>query len=179
MKTKTKQFLLVMKVLTWAVFFGLCIKTGAILYTYLVSVLGDSVAANDLYMGLDLSNLKSYDPAHYSTMVFLIIIISALKAFMFYYVIKIFMNINYESPFSETIGALIRKISYVAISIGLLASIATKYSEWLIHKGINLPNALHYVYGGAEFIFFAGILFIISLVFKTGIEYQEELDETV
>ena len=89
------------------------------------------------------------------------------------------MNINYESPFSKTVGSLIRKISYAALTIGLLASIATKYSEWLIGKGIDLPNVLHYVYGGAEFIFFAGILFIISLVFNTGIEYQEELDETV
>lgn len=179
MKTKTKQILQVMKVLTWAVFFGLCIKTGAILYTYLVSVMGNTVAASDLYMGLDLSNLKAYNPTYYSTLALLIIIISALKAFMFYYVIKIFMNINYESPFSKTVGALIRKISYVALSIGLLASIATKYGEWLIDKGISLPNLLQYVYGGAEFIFFAGILFIISLVFKTGIEYQEELEETV
>lgn len=179
MKTKTKQFLQVMKVLAWAVFLGLCIKTGAILYTYLVSVLSNTVAASDLYLGLDLSNLKSYDTAHYSTLVFLIIIISALKAFMIYSVIKIFMNINYESPFSETVGALISKVSYIALSIGLLASIATKYSEWLIDKGINLPNVLDYVYGGVEFVFFAGILFIISLVFKTGIEYQEELEDTV
>ncbi len=179
MKAKTKQFLQVMKVLTWAVFLGLCIKTGAILYTYLVSIFGNTAAANNLYMGLDLSNLKSYDATHYSTLVLLIIIISAIKAFMFYYVIKIFMNINYESPFSKTVGSLIRKISYTALTIGLLASIAAKYSQWLIDKGINLPNVLHYVYGGAEFIFFAGILFIISLIFKTGIEYQEELEETV
>lgn len=179
MKTKTKQLLKVMKVLTWVVFLGLCIKTGAILFSYLISVFNNSVAASDLYLGLDLSELKSFDVKHYSTLVFLIVALSALKAFMFYYVIKIFMNINFENPFTEITGSLIRKISYVALTIGILASLGVKYSEWLISKAIDLPNVLHYVYGGAEFIFFAGILFIISLIFKTGIEYQEELDETV
>lgn len=179
MKTKTKQLLTVMKVLTWIVFLGLCIKTGAILFSYLMSIFYNSVAASNLYLGLDLSELKSFNITQYSILACLIIALSALKTFLFYKVIKIFMTINFENPFSEVTGFLIRKISSIALIIGLLASVGEHYTDWVIDKGINLPNVMSFIYGGSEFIFFAGILYIISLVFKTGIKYQEELDETV
>ncbi len=179
MTTRTRHILNVMKALTWVVFIGLCIKAGAILISYIVSVFVNSQGASDLYLGLDLSDLKTYNVAIYSILVLFVILLYALKAYMFYCVINIFSKINYENPFSEVIGSLIRRISYLAFGIGLLALLGMKYGEWLVNKGVNLSDLPSYLYGGAEFIFFAGILYIISLVFKTGIENQVELDETV
>jgi hypothetical protein len=112
-------------------------------------------------------------------MVLLIAVLWTLKAYMFYVVVKIFLKINFVHPFGTKVGSLIAKISYVALAIGILALIATEYSDWFNKKGILLPTLPPYVLGSSEFIFFAGIIFIISLVFKRGIEIQSENELTV
>src|ERR1700758_1675699 len=112
MKTSTKQILNVMNVLSWIIFVCLCIRTGAIFFSCFVSVFLNPVAAKDLYIGLNLYDLKQLGMGHYLIMVLFILILSALKAFMFYRVIKIFMKINYVRPFSSEVAELISRISY-------------------------------------------------------------------
>lgn len=178
MKKKTHELLLVMQVLTWFIFIGLCIKTGAILISFFVSEFINPAAAINLYLGLNLSSLKEFSNMHYSIIVLLTIMLSVLKAFMFYVVIKIFLKLNLVQPFSTDVSLLIKRISYVALVIGLLGVIATEYAKWLTKQGVSL-NALPENTGGAEYLFFAGIIFIISLVFKRGIEIQTENELTV
>ncbi|HET8809684.1 MAG TPA: DUF2975 domain-containing protein, partial [Flavobacteriaceae bacterium] len=57
MKTNTKTILSVMEVLTWIAFIGLCIKAGALLFTFIMSLFWNPLAAGDLHLGLDLSVL--------------------------------------------------------------------------------------------------------------------------
>ena len=49
----TKQILKLMHILTWIVFIGLCIKTGVILISYLVSI-NNPEASKNLFGGLNL-----------------------------------------------------------------------------------------------------------------------------
>ena len=179
MKPTTKSVLDVMHVLCWIIFIGLCIKTGAILFSVYVSLFVNTIAAKNLYLGLDLSDLKTFGREHYIRVVLLITILSALKAYLFYLVIKIFKRINFVQPFSVDMAALITKISSVTLYIGILALALSLYSEWLTKKGIMLYTLSPYTGGGGEFLFFAGIIFIISLVFKRGIEIQSENELTV
>ena len=175
----TKQILRIMHILVWIAFIGTCIKTGAILYSFFVSLFINPEGAKNLHMGLNLSALYDYNSRHYITIVFYIICVSVLKALITYLVIKIFLKINFVHPFSINVTSLITRISYVALGIGLVALIGTAYGEWLIKKGVTLPPLHEYLGGAADFLFFGGIIFIISLVFKRGIEIQSENELTV
>lgn len=109
----------------------------------------------------------------------LLIFISGLQAYLFYLATRLFEKINLEKPFSEIVSKLILKISYVIFEIGILAIITTNYSERLHKKGIVLPDINEFVNSSSEYIFFAGIVYIIAQIFKRGIELQNENDLTV
>ncbi len=179
MKPTTKLVLTMLHVTAWIVFLGLCVKTGAILYSFFVSLAINHEGAKNLYIGLDLSGLYNFDRGHYITVASFIVILSGLKAFLFYLAVKIFLKINLVNPFSEDISLLISRIGYLALGIGILTVIANKYCEWLVKKGVAFPDLQSVLGGAGEFLLLGGIIFIIAQVFKRGIEIQTENELTV
>lgn len=181
MKTNTKTMLKITKILSWIIFIGLCIQTGALLFSYFVSIFINSMGSQNLHPGLNLSELYNNSKTHYTILVLLMVLLSALKAYIFYFIVKIFLKINLANPFSNEIYSLIVKISYIALTIGILAVIGEKYCEWLISKAINLPvlNLEQYIGGKSEFLFMAAIIFVIAQIFKRGIEIQSENELTI
>jgi len=179
MKSRTKQVLLVLHIVAWIIFLGLCIKTGAILYSSFVSLAINPEGAKNLHMRLDLSDLYRFDTRHYITIVLYIIFLSGLKAYLFYLVIKIFLKINFVQPFSTEISFLISKIGQVALGIGILTLAALGYIAWLTKKGVTFPDLHQYLGVAGEFLLLGGIIFIIAQVFKRGIEIQSENELTV
>jgi hypothetical protein len=179
MKTKAKPIWVVMNIISWIVFILLCIKTGALLISFFVSLFINPAGAQDLHLGLNLSNLYRYNVGHYVAIVSIIILLSALKARIFYLIILIFLKVNLVQPFSSEVSLLISRIGYVALGIGALTLIGNGYTEWLIKKGVAFPDLQAYLGAGEEFLFFAGIIFFIGQVFKRGIEIQSENELTV
>ncbi|WP_181308195.1 DUF2975 domain-containing protein [Rufibacter sp. XAAS-G3-1] len=175
METKTKLILTVLNIISWVVFIGLCMKTGAIVISFFVSLFVNPEGARDLYLGLDLHDLYSFSLRHYVGVVSLVVFLSGLKAYLAYLVVKIFSKFDYANPFNSTNAALISQISHIALGTGVLAVIASSYSKVLLKSGIALP--LHWE--SSEFLFLAGIIFIIAQVFKRGIELQTENELTV
>ena len=179
MSVKSTYVLKFLNVISWIVFIGLCVKAGAIMYSYLVSMYLNEIGAKNLYLGLDLSQLKTTSNLQYSILVFCIISIILLQALLFYTVIQIFKKINFVSPFHETIGKLIKKMSVLSLIIGLLSKLIILLSEKYINLGMNFPHLIEFAGSGDAFLFFAGILYFISLLFAKGIELQNENDLTV
>ncbi|MGC1205811.1 MAG: DUF2975 domain-containing protein [Flavobacteriaceae bacterium] len=171
----TKQVLSVMKVVSWVIFIGLCINTGAIIISFLVSLFVNPEAASDLYINLNMSKLYEYNLWYYISMMSLIIALLALKAYIFFLVIKIFSKIHVNNPFSSNVAALVYKISYVALSIGVMSIIASSYKMWLVKKDFITPIS----FGSQEFLFMAGILFVVAFIFKRGVEIQNENELTI
>ena len=178
-KTSTEKILIVMHVVTWVLFIGLCIKTGATIISFFVSLFVTPMGAENLYLGLNLSGLPEFGKLHYIAMALFVICISVLKAFMVYLLIKIFLKINFSFPFSNEVALLIARISYVAFAIGAINLMAISYGEWLIKQGSELTYWNQSLSGGGEFLFFGGIIFIVAQVFKRGIEIQSENELTV
>ena len=180
MKSKTKLILRILNVVCWIIFFGLCIKTGAILYSFFVSLVMNTDAAKNLHLGLNLYGLYNFSTWHYVAMVSLIILLTGLKAFIFYLGIRIFLKINFVHPFSKDVSLLVSRIAYVALGIGIITLAANGYCEWLINKkGVTIPDMQAYLGGGGEFLLLGGIIFMIAQVFKRGIEIQSENELTV
>jgi hypothetical protein len=168
MKSLTKLVLATLHVIAWIVFLGLCVKTGAILYSFFVSLAINHEGAKNIYMGLNLSGLYNFDSGHYITVALFVIVLSGLKAYLFYLAVTIFLKINMVNPFSEDVSLLISRIGYLSLGIGILAVIANKYCDWLIKKGVAFPD-MQSVLGGCRRIFaFRWIIFIIAQVFKRG-----------
>lgn len=179
MNSTTNAILTGMKILTWIFFIGLCIKTGVLIFTTGISLFVNSVSAEDLYVGLDLSDLLAKNKWYFVCLTSLAIFTSGMRAYLCYWVVKIFLSLNLGLPFSKEIGAYIINLSYVALSIGLLNYMSIAYAKNLEKMGFNVSNVYNYFEGAAEFIFFAGVIFIISLVYKKGIALQIENDLTV
>lgn len=177
--TRTEKILIVLHVISWVLFIGICIKTGAIIISFYVSLFINPMGAENLFLGLNLSGLFDFDIFHYVILVLFIISLSVLKAFMVYLLIRIFLKINLAFPFSNEVASLIAKISYVAFTIGLLNLTAIYYSEYLILRAVKLPELNQYLSSKAEYLFFAGIIFVIAQVFRRGIEIQSENELTV
>jgi hypothetical protein len=176
MITTNATILKIMNVLFWIVFIGLCIKTGALLISFFVSLFVNPVGAKDLYMGLNLSELRDYNLWYYIHMVTLIIALNGLKAYIAYLVVRIFLKFDLAKPFNHDITALITTISNVALNTGILALVTDGVSNWLTkHEGVDVPVR----HGAGEILFFAGVIYIIAIVFRKGTELQIENDLTV
>ena len=172
---KTSQVIQILKVVAWIMFIGLCIRTGAMLVSFVVSLFVNPVAAKDIYLGLDLSALLEKGTGYYISVATLIIVLSGLKAYLFYWVIKIISTLNIAHPFSLQVERIIMKISGIALQIGILAMITNSYTKWL------MKNLAHFRFegGGPEYLFLAAILFLIAQIFKRGIELQAENELTI
>lgn len=169
-----KTLLQIMNVIFWIIFIGLCIEAGAGLFALIVHLVKDVQEASQL-SGVDLNSSFTAERYGYLFIDSFQIIITSIKAYISYLVIEIFKQFNLEKPFSERLTKLITKISREALVAGILALIAASYSKYLLKLGVEAPSN----WGAAEILFFAGVIYIIALVFKRGSELQAENDLTV
>ena len=178
MSIKTDFLLKILNVITWIAFIGLCIESGALIFNFTYSIYKPIVAHN-IYKGLDLSGLQAKNFAHFIGLMSFIILISTLKAYLLYLVVKIFLKLNFVKPFSVEIAKLIEKISFEVASIAIVGAIAKQYTKRLIHSGYDISNAQEYWNDTGAFLIMAATIYVIAQVFKKGIELQNENDLTV
>ncbi|MGO3184044.1 MAG: DUF2975 domain-containing protein [Aequorivita sp.] len=173
---KTTDIMKLTNIIFWLIFIGLCIKTGAILISFLVSILGNPEAAKDLYFGLDLFDLYKSNLNQYINVASFIFVLSGMKAYIAYLAVRLFMKFDLNNPFNKSVVDFISKISYYALSIGIVSLVADQYNDRLIKRGAETS---HINWGAQEFLFFAGIIYILALVFKRGVEIQKENELTI
>jgi len=173
-KTRTEQILMVLNVLAWVAFVGFMIEAGAILVSFGVSWIKPE-AAKKLYKGLDLEGLRQYSFWYYAGYVSLLVAFSALKAWVWFMVIKTISKINLTSPFTMEVGKNLENISYVLFEIWIIALLSTGHAEWLLKTTGEAPESIE----AGEFLFMAGLVFVIAQIFKRGVEMQAENELTV
>jgi hypothetical protein len=173
-KTRTEQILAVMHILAYVAFVGLLIKTGAILISYGVSCVNPEAAKN-LYKGEDLYNLREFNFWHYSLSVSFMAAFSGMKALVAFLVINALSKVNLMNPFRIDVALILERISHVLLGAWLVAMLSNAHAAWLLKR----TGALQVDFAAGEFIFMAGLVFIISQVFKRGVEIQSENDLTV
>ncbi|WP_026450156.1 DUF2975 domain-containing protein [Aequorivita capsosiphonis] len=173
---KTNLIMKVMNVIFWIILVGLCIKTGAILTSFLVSIFVNPEAAKDLYLGFDLFNIYELGLSSYVKVVSFLIVLTGMKAYLAFLAVKLFMKFDLDHPFNKNVTDVISKIGYFALSIGIVALVADDYTEGIVKRGADISQL---DWGAHEFLFFAGIIYILALVFKRGVEMQEENQLTI
>jgi hypothetical protein len=172
---KTKQIFNLMNVVSWIVFIGYCIKAGAITIVSIISLSGNLKATENLYMGIDLSNLYGFSTLHFTVVVLLFVLTVCLKAYIFYLLITIFKAIDFNKPFNDIVVNLVFKISYLALSVGLLGIVFNAYIKWLQTKVIFTQIDIN----TSAYIFMAGVVFVVATLFKRATEIQQENELTI
>jgi hypothetical protein len=173
-KTRTGQVLAVMHVLAWVAFIGFLINAGAILVSTGVSLV-NADAAKDLYRGLDLSHLRQMNWFYYMWAISLMLAIPVMKAMIWLLVIRILSVLTPEDPFKMEVAQKLERISYLLLGTWIVGMVGNVKHSWFAKITGELPG----VDVSEEFIFMAGLVFIISQVFKRGVEIQSENDLTV
>ncbi len=178
MSKNNDVILKVLHVLSWIVFIGLCIEAGALIFNFIFTLF-KPIASHNIYKGLNLSEMYEKQFSHFIGVMSFVVVLALLKAYLFYLVVNIFQKLNLVKPFNIEIAKLIEKISFEAVTIAILTVIAQQYTLRLVDNGYEVSDVDNYWNDTAAFMMMAAILFVISQVFKKGIELQEENDLTV
>lgn len=177
-KWVTQPGLMLITVVIWSIFIGLCIKAGALLFTSIYSIFKPIVAQN-LFEGLNLYGLRNQEVWYYLGLISFLVAIACLKAYVFYLMIKIFLTINLTHPFSKKVSDLISEIASIAIQTGILIILTTASLKWLIKRGFDIPSMGAYTGGAFEYLLLGALIYAIAKVFKRGVEIQSENELTV
>ena len=181
-KISTTKILKVLHILSWVIFFGVCIDACGYMFSAFYTLVINPINAATFWEGNDLSSLYKYDSGHFFAETLLISIAGALKALLFYLIVRILgdKRLDMSQPFSKEVIRFIFNMSYLSLAIGLFSAWGVNYSEWLVKQGVKMPD-IHYLrLGGADVWLFMGIiLIVIGQIFKRGLEIQAEHELTV
>ncbi len=178
MKKNYDLILRVLEVISWIVFIGLCVDSGAFIFRFIYSII-NPVAAHNIFKDLALAEMQEKHFALYIGLMSFIAALSLLKAYLFNLVINIFRKLNLVKPFNVEIAKLIEKISYETFTIAIVSMIADVYTQRLIQSGYEVSHIEKHWNDVPAFLMMAAIIYIIAQIFNKGIELQTENDLTV
>lgn len=179
MKTKNNLFWKnLIHIICWVIFIGCCIQTGVLVFNYIYSLFNPNVT-KDLYLRLNLAEVYAQNRIVYSFVLISLILLSAIKAFIFYFVLKLFKFFQMERPFTITITNLIHRISYITAIAAFFNIITKNIILKLSTKGYNLDQVTGFMEDSSTYIIMSVILIVISMIFRKGLELQTENDLTL
>ena len=165
-------------IVSWIIFVGLCIEAGGLIVNFIFSLYKPEFVHN-LYQKLDLSQLYSINKWTFFGIYSFILIISILKAYLFYVVIMLIQKLDLLKPFNSNVAEQITKISYITLGIGILSLIARETAQNLLHYGFEIDTLNQFWEDSQAFILMGAVIYIIATIFKKGVDIQNEIDLTV
>ena len=178
MAKKNNFVFIVLSIVAWVIFVGLCIEAGGLIVNFVFSLYKPEFVQN-LYQKLDLSEMYSLSKWAFFSLYSFILVISILKAYLFYIVIRLIHKLDLTKPFNSYVSEQITQISYFTLSIGLFSYIARETAKNLLHRGYEIDQLNQFWVDSQAFILMAAIVYVIATIFKKGIEIQQENDLTV
>lgn len=177
MKTRTEKILVVLKILAFMGGVKYSIDCGAQLTNFVASFINTDWAKRTYEVNMDIFNIREKSIWFYSYAMCLTIAVSALKATIWYVVFSLLTKLKLQTPFSMEVEKKLESIAFLSLGVWIVGSIFwATYTYYLTQStGIKLPANN----GGDEYFFMAGIVYIISQIFKRGIEIEEENQLTV
>lgn len=165
-------------IVAWVIFVGLCIEAGGLIVNFIFSIYKPELVKN-LYQKLDLSDMYNRSKWAFFGMYSFILVISLLKAYLFYLVIRLISKLNLSKPFNSFVSEQITQISYCTFSIGILSYVARQTAKNLQHNGYVIDNLNQFWADSQAFILMAAVIYVIATIFTKGVEIQNENDLTV
>jgi hypothetical protein len=177
MKTRTEKILVVLKFLALLGGIWYTILCGSQLLTLTASFINPDWAKRTYQVDLNIYIIREHSIWFYTCAMCLTVAVSALKATIWYVVYGLLLKLKLQTPFSMEVQKKLERIAFFLLGVWIVSSVFWKIYAYYLSQatGIQLPanNA------GDEYLFIAGIVYVISQIFKRGIEIQEENQLTV
>jgi len=165
-------------VVAWIIFVGLCIEAGGLLVNFFFSLHNPALVQN-LYQKLDMMPIFKESKGVFFGLYGFVLSIAMLKVLLFYILVMLMHKMDLQKPFTSFVAKQISRISYFTLLIGLLGYVAGKTTLHLNKRGF-LTNHLDQFWTDSQaFILMGAVVYIIALIFKKGVEIQNENDLTV
>ena len=165
-------------IIAWIIFVGLSIEAGGILVNFFFSLYNPEFVQN-LYQKLDLTQMYKESSLAFFGVYSFILIISILKACLFYTVVRLMHKMDLSKPFTTYVARQISLMSYYTLSIGLLSHIARQLITSLKYNGFVPDNLNQFWADSQAFILMGAVIYIIAIIFKKGVAIQTENELTV
>jgi len=178
MSKTNKVVFIILKIVAWLIFVGLSIEAGGLIVNFVFSIFKPEFVQN-LYQKLDLHEMYNRSTWAFFSMYGFILGISILKAVLFYVVVMLVSTLNLAKPFNSIVSRQITLMSYYTFSIGILIFIARETAQNLHHHGYAIDSLDQFWGDSQAFLLMAAVIYIISTIFKKGLEIQNENDLTV
>jgi hypothetical protein len=173
-QTRTGRMLKIVQVLAWVVLMLYVAEAGAILISYTIACFNTEGTKN-IYRGLNLCDLRQFSFWYYTGFVFLMVALPLMKSWICFLVIKTLSKFNLKNPFTMEVARRLEKICFGTLGTWFVTLLSTVYTGLLMKiTGKTYGNWL-----STEFIAMVGLLFIITTVFRRGVEIQSENELTV
>lgn len=176
MKIRTEQILTFLKIVAWLAFVGYSIKAGAQAVALVVCFIDPSLAEKLYEVNPLFLKLRQYNIQYFVNTMSLLVFLSATTAHIWYMAIQLLSKLNLKTPFSREVAKRLEKIAFEILGLWLVNIMAMAYLK-------RLEKATGEVLGdfgiGDEFLLVAAIVYIVSQIFKRGIELKEENELTV
>ena len=182
MEKKIDYRFVMLQVVSWVIFIGLCIETGGFISSTIYTLFYNSAGANMFWTNINFNELYNFNQSHFISITVLMIIVSVLKSIMFYIIVSMFYKnrINLSNPFNEAFGKYIFKIAYLVLGIGLFTYWGTNFTTWIVAQNVNMPTIQQLNFAGADVWLFMGVtLLIFAKIFQKGLELKAENDLTI
>ncbi|MGB0895688.1 MAG: DUF2975 domain-containing protein [Flavobacteriaceae bacterium] len=177
--SKTNNYIFTgLKIVSWVIFIGLCVQAGSYITNFTFSIYKPELIQN-LYPKLDLIDVYNQNKEAFYSLFTFIMVVSTLKAILFYEVVKLVSSINLLKPFNQFVSRQISTISFYALIIGVMSFIGGHTTNNMQFRGFNTHKLTDFWSGSQAFILMSAVIYIIAIIFKKGVEYQDELDQTV
>ena len=108
-----------------------------------------------------------------------IISLAVLKALLFYIVISLMHKMDLLKPFSNYVSKQILLLSYYTIVIGLLSYLARQFVTNFVQSSQETFRLNEFWNDSQAFILMGAVIYIIAVIFKKGVEMQNENDLTI
>jgi len=154
----------------------LSIKCGSQIIAFIIGFINPDYAQNMYEVNGDWFKIKEQGIWVYICVMSAIIVISAFKANIWFMLIGLLSRLNLESPFSMDVAKRLEGIAYQLLVVWLAGSIVNSYFERYENYDLDTFTGID---SANEFLFVAGVVYVISQIFKRGIEMQEENELTV
>jgi hypothetical protein len=177
MKTRTEKILVVLRILAFMGAIKYSIDFGAQLTHFVASFINPEWAKRTYEVNLDIFNIREKSVAYYSYAMCLTIVVSALKATIWYVVYALLTKLKLQTPFSMEVEKKLESIAFLSLGVWLVGSIF--WAIYIYYLAQDTAIQLPANNNGDEYFFMAGIVYIISQIFKRGIEIEEENQLTV
>ncbi|HKR04447.1 MAG TPA: DUF2975 domain-containing protein [Bacteroidia bacterium] len=176
MKTKTEKILSVLHVLAWVAMIGYAVNFGSQLISFVVSFANPAASKKIPGVAQNLLFLQQDNFWFYVCVMSFVMALSAMFVQLWYIVITLLSKLNIKSPFTIEVSKKLEKIAYLLFTIWVVGFIGEHYVDWLSKR---LGEQLNIIKVANEFLFISGIVYIISQIFRRGIEIQEENQQTI